>query len=136
MFPAQQLKEGKLGHPAKYYNRGIMNGILWIERNRAPCRKLSERYGKWQAVYARFRLWTSLQVCACMQFLLIPHPVKCIKVPMVEKKQKTSWYSHIIFAYQASYTIDSMKNNLNPWTLDCHSYKKCHLIEFFFQKIK
>ena len=35
-----------------------MNGILWIAGNGAPWRALPERYGKWQAMYAGFRLWT------------------------------------------------------------------------------
>ena len=39
-----------------------MNGILWINRNGLPWRKLPERYGKWQAVYAHFRLWKQLEI--------------------------------------------------------------------------
>ena len=35
-----------------------MNGILWITGNGALWRALPEQYGKWQAVYAGFRLWT------------------------------------------------------------------------------
>ena len=41
-----------------------------------------------------------------------------------------------IIAHQASYTIPPKKNNPNPWTLDCHTYKERHLIECFFQKLK
>ena len=40
-----------------------------------------------------------------------------------------------IIAHQASYTIPPKKNNPNPWTLDCHTYKERHLIECFFQKL-
>ena len=58
MLPPEHPKRGKQGSPTKYDNRSIMNGILWIAGNGAPWRKLSERYGKRQAVYAGFRLWT------------------------------------------------------------------------------
>ena len=61
-LPLEHPKEGKRGRPAKYDNRRIMNGILWIARTGAPWRVLPERYGKWQAVYARFRLWKELGV--------------------------------------------------------------------------
>ena len=62
MLPLEHPKQGKRGRPAKYDNRSIMNGILWIARNGAPWRELPERYGKWQAVYARFRLWKQLGI--------------------------------------------------------------------------
>ena len=45
-----------------YDNRSIMNGILWIARTGAPWRTLPERYGKWQAVYARYRQWKQLGI--------------------------------------------------------------------------
>ena len=45
MLPPEQPKTGKRGHPAKYDNRSIMNGILWIARTGAPWRGLPERYG-------------------------------------------------------------------------------------------
>ncbi len=57
MFPPEHPKSGKRGRPTKYDNRSIMNGILWIARTGAQWRELPERYGKWQAVYARYRLW-------------------------------------------------------------------------------
>lgn len=47
ILPPEPPKEGKHGRPAKYDNRHIMNGILWIARNGALWRKLPERYGKW-----------------------------------------------------------------------------------------
>ena len=31
--------------------------MLWILRTGAPWRDLPERYGRWQTVYSRFRLW-------------------------------------------------------------------------------
>ena len=48
--------------PGKDDNRSIMNGILWIARTGAPWRTLPERYGKWQADYARYRQWTQLGI--------------------------------------------------------------------------
>ena len=62
MLPPEQPKQGKRGRPAKYDNRCIMNGILWIARTGAPWRTLPERYGKWQAVYARYRQWKQLEI--------------------------------------------------------------------------
>ena len=62
MLPPEQPKAGKRGRPAKYDNRCIMNGILWIARTGAPWRTLPERYGKWQAVYARYRQWKQLEI--------------------------------------------------------------------------
>ena len=62
MLPPEHPKEGKRGRPAKYDNRSIMNGILWIARNGAPWRELPERYGKWEAVSARFRQWKKLGI--------------------------------------------------------------------------
>lgn len=37
--------------------RFTLNGIYWILATGAPWRDLPGRYGKWQAVYSRFRLW-------------------------------------------------------------------------------
>lgn len=47
---------GKQGRPQKD-NRTILNGLVWLARNGAPWRDLSERYGSWQTVYSRFRKW-------------------------------------------------------------------------------
>ena len=57
MLPPEQPKQGKRGRPAKYDNRCIMNGILWIARTGAPWRELPNRYSPWQTVYSRFRKW-------------------------------------------------------------------------------
>ena len=62
MLPPEQPKEGKRGRPAKYDNCSIMNGILWIARTGTPWWTLPERYGKWQAVYARYRQWKQLGI--------------------------------------------------------------------------
>ena len=62
MLPEEHPKSGKRGRPSKYDNRRIMNGILWIDRTGAPLRELPEKYGKWEAVYARFAKWTKAGV--------------------------------------------------------------------------
>ena len=62
LLPPEHPKEGKRGRPAKYDNRSIMNGILWIARTGAPWRTLPERHGKWRAVYARYHQWKQLGI--------------------------------------------------------------------------
>ena len=57
MLSPEHPKSGQRGRPAKYDNRRIINGILWLAGSGAPWRELPERYGKWQAASARFRLW-------------------------------------------------------------------------------
>ena len=42
MLPPEQPKAGKRRRPAKYDNRCIMNGILWIARTGALRRTLPE----------------------------------------------------------------------------------------------
>ena len=54
---ASRTSESRKTWTPKYDNCRIINGILWLVRSGALWRELSERYGKWQAVYARFRLW-------------------------------------------------------------------------------
>jgi transposase len=39
-------------------HRQVLNGILWALHTGAPWRDLPERYGPWQTVHNRFRLWT------------------------------------------------------------------------------
>jgi transposase len=39
-------------------HRMVLNGILWALHTGAPWRDLPERYGPWQTVHNRFRLWT------------------------------------------------------------------------------
>ena len=49
-------RTGKRGRPAKN-NRIMLNGMLWIARTGAQWREMTECYGPWQSVYARFRKW-------------------------------------------------------------------------------
>lgn len=97
--PAPPPKSGKRGRPAKYDNRRIINGILWLAGSGTPWRELPERCGKWQTVSARFRLWkqrgifeaifAALSADADMEkSLSTPHPAKYIKVPTEEEKNR------------------------------------------------
>ncbi len=54
LFPPEYT--GKKGRPRKD-NRNMLNGMLWINRSGAQWRRLPERYGPWQSVYARFAKW-------------------------------------------------------------------------------
>lgn len=47
---------GKPGRPPKP-NRKMLNGMIWLARSGAAWRDLPERYGPWESVYSRFRLW-------------------------------------------------------------------------------
>ena len=71
ILPEEHPAEGKRGRPSKYDNRTILNGIVWMARSGAPWRDLPEIYGKWQAVYARFRLWKKLGIYEQIFALLI-----------------------------------------------------------------
>lgn len=43
-------------------HRPIMNGILYLMATGVAWRDLPERYGHWQSVYSRFRLWVQTGV--------------------------------------------------------------------------
>lgn len=53
-LPPENTGEGR---PSKS-NRIILNGMLWRAKTGAPWRDLPERYGPWNTVYSRFRLWS------------------------------------------------------------------------------
>ena len=53
LFPAN----GKPGGQWKDH-RLMLHGILWILATGAGWRDLPERFGPWETVYGRFRLWT------------------------------------------------------------------------------
>jgi transposase len=38
--------------------RLILDGVVWIARNRVPWRDLHEQNGKWSSAYRQFRRWT------------------------------------------------------------------------------
>ena len=58
LLPPENTGEGR---PSKS-NRQMLNGMLWIDKTGAPWRDLPERFGAWQTVYARFRLWSKNDV--------------------------------------------------------------------------
>jgi transposase len=49
-------KKGSRGRPWTDH-RTIINGILWVLHTGSPWRDLPAEFGKWQAVYNRFRRW-------------------------------------------------------------------------------
>ena len=54
LLPPENAGEGRPSKP----NRLMLNGMLWINKTGAPWRDLPERFGPWQTVYSRFRLWS------------------------------------------------------------------------------
>lgn len=56
LLPPENTGEGR---PSKS-NRVMLNGMLWIDKTGAPWRDLPERFGPWQTVYSRFRLWSKI----------------------------------------------------------------------------
>jgi transposase len=54
LLPPENTGEGRPSSP----NRVMLNGMLWINKTGAPWRDLPERFGPWQTVYSRFRLWS------------------------------------------------------------------------------
>lgn len=58
IMPPENKGEGR---PSKS-NRMMLNGMLWISKTGAPWRDLPERFGSWQTVYSRFRLWSKSDI--------------------------------------------------------------------------
>ena len=54
VLPPENTGEGRPSKP----NRIMLDGMLWISKTGAPWRDLPERFGPWQTVYSRFRLWS------------------------------------------------------------------------------
>ena len=57
-LPPENTGEGRPSRP----NRVMLNGMLWIGKTGAPWRDLPERFGPWETVYSRFRLWSKNDV--------------------------------------------------------------------------
>ena len=60
LLPPENSGEGRPSKP----NRIMLNGMLWIAKTGAPWRDLPPRFGAWQTVYSRFRLWSKNDVFA------------------------------------------------------------------------
>lgn len=58
LLPPENSGEGRPSKP----NRLMFNGMLWIAKTGAPWRDLPERFGPWETVYSRFRLWSKNDV--------------------------------------------------------------------------
>ena len=58
LFPQENTGEGRPQRP----NRLMFNGILWIAKTGSPWRDLPLRFGPWETVYSRFRLWSENDV--------------------------------------------------------------------------
>lgn len=58
LLPPENTGKGRPSKP----NRIIYNAILWIDKTGAPWRDLPERFGPWQTVYSRFRLWSENEI--------------------------------------------------------------------------
>ena len=58
ILPPENTGEGRPSKP----NRIMLNGMLWINKTGAPWRDLPERFGPWETVYSRFRLWSKNDV--------------------------------------------------------------------------
>lgn len=54
ILPPENIGEGRHSKP----NRDMLNGMLWISKTGSAWRDLPERFGPWQTVYSRFRLWS------------------------------------------------------------------------------
>ncbi len=57
-IPPENTGEGR---PSKS-NRLMLDGMLWKVKTGAPWRDLPERFGPWETVYGRFRLWSQNEV--------------------------------------------------------------------------
>ena len=84
--------------------RRFVNGVFWMLRTGRPWRDLPPCYGKWGAVYKRFREWREKGVWERVLAILVDHPdfswliveVGCRKIrsrPANGRKggQKRSW---------------------------------------------
>lgn len=54
IVPPENTGEGRPSKP----NREMLNGMLWKTKTGSPWRDLPERFGPWETVYSRFRLWS------------------------------------------------------------------------------
>lgn len=56
------LEKDRDGAPAKFTNRAVLHGALWVEKTGAPWRDLPKEMGPWNAIYKRYRSWCRLGI--------------------------------------------------------------------------
>lgn len=54
--------------------RRFVNGVFWVLRTGRPWRELPPCYGRWSAVYKRFREWREKGVWEKFLAILVDHP--------------------------------------------------------------
>ena len=55
----EQARRHKGGHPPALPDRAFLEAILYVARTGIPWRDLPAEFGAWDAVYNRFRRWTT-----------------------------------------------------------------------------
>ena len=57
--PVRQAKRHKGGQPPRLPERQFFEALLYLARTGVPWRDLPAEFGRWDAVYNRFRRWVS-----------------------------------------------------------------------------
>ncbi len=57
IFAALSQIKSRAGAPPKQNDRDFIEAVLHVARTGEPWRDLPERFGRWDAVYQRFRRW-------------------------------------------------------------------------------
>jgi putative transposase len=55
----RQAKRNRQGPPPKLPNRDFFEALLYLARTGVPWRDLPAEFGRWEAVYNRFRRWVA-----------------------------------------------------------------------------
>jgi transposase len=71
------------GAPPALGQRGLVEAVLYLARTGTPWRDLPARFGKWQAVYQRFRRWIDRGVWAGLLGAL-PADLKGVAVVFID----------------------------------------------------
>jgi transposase len=57
-----QAKIEKQGRPAEISDRDFLEALLYLARTGIPWRDLPREFGKWDAIYNRYRRWLSIAI--------------------------------------------------------------------------
>ena len=135
-YPWNQIKHlfltANTGRPPKD-NHKIINVVLWITQSVAAWRDLPERFGSWKTVYSRFCKWRNDGTLAIDVLSHVELPGSNV---LRDKAYSTVAIKKHITSRGATYTIPPKSNTVNPWECDFHVYKKRHLVECFFNKLR